>query len=83
MKSLPTLLLPNATAWQTWLATHSTTSPGVTLTLAKKGTTHPTTLSMDEAVEEALCHGWINGQSQKIDDATFSQRFTPRTSGSI
>jgi uncharacterized protein YdeI (YjbR/CyaY-like superfamily) len=38
---------------------------------------------MDEAVEEALCHGWINGQSQKIDDATFSQRFTPRTSGSI
>jgi len=83
MKSLPTLTLPNATAWQTWLATHHTTSPGVTLTLAKKGTTHPTTLSMDEAVEEALCHGWINGQSQKIDDATFSQRFTPRTSGSI
>jgi uncharacterized protein YdeI (YjbR/CyaY-like superfamily) len=82
MKSLPTLLLPNATTWSTWLATHSTSPPGVTLTLAKKGTTSPTTLSLNEAVVEALCHGWINGQSQKIDDATFSQRFTPRASGS-
>ena len=83
MKPLPTLTLPSATAWSTWLSTHHATSPGVTLTLAKKGTTHPTALSMDEAVEEALCHGWINGQSQKIDAATFSQRFTLRTSGSI
>ena len=83
MKILPTLTLPNATSWSTWLSTHSTTSPGVTLTLAKKGTTHPTTLSLDEAVEEALCHGWINGQSQKIDEKTFSQRFTPRASKSI
>ena len=83
MKILPTLTLSNATFWSTSLSIHSTTSPGVTLTLAKKGTTHPTTLSLDEAVEEALCHGWINGQSQKIDEKTFSQRFTPRASKSI
>jgi uncharacterized protein YdeI (YjbR/CyaY-like superfamily) len=53
------------------------------LTLAKKNTTSPTSPSLDEAVEEALCHGWINGQSQKIDETTFSQRFTPRVSKSI
>ena len=83
MKLLPTLTLPNATAWSNWLATHSPTSPGVTLTLAKKGVSHPTSLSLDGAVQEALCHGWINGQSQKIDDSTYSQRFTPRGSRSI
>jgi uncharacterized protein YdeI (YjbR/CyaY-like superfamily) len=83
MKLLPTLTLPNATSWSTWLSIHSTTSLGVTLTLAKKGTTHPTALSLNESVEEALCHGWINGQSQKIDEKTFSQRFTPRASKSI
>jgi uncharacterized protein YdeI (YjbR/CyaY-like superfamily) len=83
MKSLPSLTLHSANAWSTWLASNSTTSPGVTLTLAKKGTTHPTTLSLNDAVEEALCHGWINGQSHKIDEATFSQRFTPRASRSV
>jgi uncharacterized protein YdeI (YjbR/CyaY-like superfamily) len=46
--------------------------------LAKKGTTEPTSLTYDEALIEALCHGWIDGQSRRRDEATYRQRFTPR-----
>jgi uncharacterized protein YdeI (YjbR/CyaY-like superfamily) len=50
----------------------------VWLILAKKGTTEPTSLSYDEALDEALCHGWIDGQVRRLDEATYRQRFTPR-----
>ena len=46
--------------------------------LAKKGTTDPTSLSYDRALEEALCYGWIDGQAGRRDEATYKQRFTPR-----
>jgi uncharacterized protein YdeI (YjbR/CyaY-like superfamily) len=46
--------------------------------LAKKGTIDPTSLTYDEALEEALCHGWIDGQARSRDDATYLQRYTPR-----
>jgi uncharacterized protein YdeI (YjbR/CyaY-like superfamily) len=46
--------------------------------LAKKGTTRPTSLIYDQALDEALCHGWIDGQSRRRDEATYRQRFTPR-----
>ena len=46
--------------------------------LAKKGTTEPTSLTYDQALEEALCHGWIDGQARRKDDSTYRQRFTPR-----
>lgn len=52
------------------------------LVLAKKGTTQPTTLSYDEALEEAICFGWIDGQVGRRDDATFRRRFTPRAARS-
>ena len=55
---------------------------GVWLVLAKKGTTRPTSLTYDEALEEALCHGWIDGQVRRRDEATYRQRFTPRRSRS-
>lgn len=48
------------------------------LVLAKKGTSEPTTLTYDQALEEALCQGWIDGQSRRRDDCTYEQRFTPR-----
>ncbi len=48
------------------------------LVLAKKGTKRPTSVSYDQALEEALCHGWIDGQVQRRDEATYRQRFTPR-----
>jgi len=48
------------------------------LVLAKKGTTSPTRLTYDEALEEAICFGWIDGQVRRRDEATYRQRFTPR-----
>ncbi len=77
-RELPELLLPHAAAWRRWLRAHCDSSPGVWLVLAKKGTTDPTTLTYDQALEEALCHGWIDGQLTRRDDSTYRQRFTPR-----
>jgi uncharacterized protein YdeI (YjbR/CyaY-like superfamily) len=73
------LLVSDAPAWRMWLSDHHSTSRGVWLVLAKKGTTFPTSLSYDEALEEAVCFGWIDGQIGRRDDATFRRRFTPRT----
>ena len=51
-----------AVAWRAWLAAHHADSDGVWLVTAKKGTTG---VSRDEALEEALCHGWIDGQARQ------------------
>ena len=75
---LPELLVGNAGEWRRWLSTHHADSPGVWLVLAKKGTVDPTTVSYDEALEEAICFGWIDGQLGRRDTATFRRRFTPR-----
>lgn len=75
---LPELVVPDACAWREWLGEHHDESPGVWLVLAKKGTSHPTGLAYEQALEEALCHGWIDGQVGRRDDATYRQRFTPR-----
>jgi uncharacterized protein YdeI (YjbR/CyaY-like superfamily) len=50
----------------------------VWLVLARKGTADPTTISYDEALDEAICFGWIDGQIGRRDTATFRRRFTPR-----
>ena len=70
--------MKNAAAWRTWLRKHHGEPEGVWLVLAKKGTATPTSLTYDDALEEALCHGWIDGQARRRDDATYLQRFTPR-----
>jgi uncharacterized protein YdeI (YjbR/CyaY-like superfamily) len=75
---LPQLLLAHATAWRSWLRKHHEHSAGVWLRLAKKGTVEPTSLSYEQALEEALCHGWIDGQVRRYDETTYMQRFTPR-----
>jgi len=77
-EDLPQLLVVDAVAWRAWLGEHHEGSSGVWLRLAKKGTTEPTSLSYGEALEEALCHGWIDGQVRRFDELTFRQRFTPR-----
>ena len=74
----PELFVPDTTAWRRWLDQHHTQPDGVWLVLAKKGTTDPTSLSYDRALEEALCYGWIDGQAGRRDEATYKQRFTPR-----
>ncbi len=78
----PELLVADAAKWRTWLRSNRSTSQGVWLVLAKKGTTHPTTLSYDEALDEAICFGWIDGQLGRRDSETFRRRFTPRNARS-
>jgi uncharacterized protein YdeI (YjbR/CyaY-like superfamily) len=74
---LPELIVVDAAAWRAWLGEwHG--SAGVWLVLAKKGTVDPTSLTYDQALEEALCHGWIDGQVGRRDERTYRQRFTPR-----
>lgn len=75
---LQELILADAGAWHTWLTGHHESVPGVWLVLAKKGTVQPTSLSYDQALDEAICHGWIDGQVQRRDQHTYRQRFTPR-----
>jgi uncharacterized protein YdeI (YjbR/CyaY-like superfamily) len=74
----PELVVPDADAWRDWLAAHHDEPAGVWLVLARRGTTTPTSLTYDQALDEALCHGWIDGQKRRRDEATFQQRFTPR-----
>lgn len=74
---LPELVVADAAALRTWLLAHHATSPGVWLALAKKGGTL-TTLTWQQAVDEALCVGWIDGQARKRDNEASSIRFTPR-----
>ncbi|NUR96304.1 MAG: hypothetical protein HOV67_13720 [Kribbellaceae bacterium] len=72
------LIVADAAAWHDWLRAHHQESDGVWLVLAKKNVTEPTSLTYDEALEEALCHGWIDGQRRGRDEQTFIQRYTPR-----
>lgn len=79
---LPELIVADAAAWRVWLAEHHEGSGGVSLVLAKKGVTEPTSLTYEQALEEALCYGWIDGQVQRRDETTYRQRFTRRRSRS-
>ena len=77
-EELPELTVEDAAAWRAWLSEHHEDPRGVWLTLAKKGTTEPTSLTYEQALQEALCFGWIDGQARRGDDSTYIQRFTPR-----
>lgn len=75
----PELVVADRSAWREWLLSHHDETPaGVWLRLAKVGTTQPTSLRYDDALEEALCFGWIDGQVRRHDATTYRQRFTPR-----
>src|SRR3954447_15708208 len=78
----PELIVPDVDAFERWLGEHQGDEDGVWLVMAKKGTTDPTSLTYDEALDVALCHGWIDGQRRVRDDTTFIQRFTRRRSRS-
>jgi uncharacterized protein YdeI (YjbR/CyaY-like superfamily) len=79
----PELVVRDAKAWCTWLGKNHAASSGVFLVLAKKGTTKPTILTHAQALEEALCYGWIDGQASPRDELTWRVRFTPRRKGSM
>ena len=73
------LTVTDGAAWRAWLHEHHGDVRGVWLTLAKTGAAAPTSLTYDEALEEALCQGWIDGQIRGGDEYSYRQRFTPRT----
>lgn len=74
---LPILLFDDAGAWETWLAEHHATSPGLWLRLAKKNAPLRS-VTYPEALDAALCYGWIDGQKKSFDEHTWLQKFTPR-----
>ncbi len=79
---LPTMLFPDARSWGDWLEANHAVSPGLWLQIAKKGS-GITSVSYPEAVEVALCHGWIDGQKASLDEGSWLQKFTRRGSKSI
>jgi uncharacterized protein YdeI (YjbR/CyaY-like superfamily) len=74
---LEELVVPDAAALRAWLLVNHESSPGVWLALTRKGGT-VTSLTWQQAVDEALCVGWIDGQGRARDSETSSIRFTPR-----
>ena len=79
---LPIVSFASRDAWESWLeGRHSTMSEGLWLKFAKKGSGIET-VTYDQAVEVALCYGWIDGQVRKFDEDYYLQRFTPRRSRS-
>jgi uncharacterized protein YdeI (YjbR/CyaY-like superfamily) len=78
-----TLVVAEVAEWRAWLDANEDSSDGVWLVMAKKGITSPTSLTYAQALDEALCSGWIDGQRKGNDETTFLQRFTPRRARSL
>ena len=78
---LPIRAFADLAAWETWLAAEARSSPGVWLKLAK-ASAGAASVSKAEAIDGALCHGWIDGQLNPFDDDWWLIRFTPRKSRS-
>ena len=73
----PILSFDNQKSWEAWLAEHGAGSNGLWLKIAKKETGIPS-VSYAEALESALCYGWIDGQKAALDEQYWLQKFTPR-----
>lgn len=78
----PTLFFEEQQGWADWLDAHHATVNGVWLKFAKKAS-GIVSINYAQALEEALCYGWIDGQSKSLDDIYYLQKFTPRRPKSI
>ena len=81
-RPLPAKLFRTRAAWEDWLTKHGASAPGLWLKLGK-GVSLKETVSYQEALDAALCHGWIDGQKKSLDDRYWLQKFTPRGPRSI
>jgi uncharacterized protein YdeI (YjbR/CyaY-like superfamily) len=79
-QDLPVISFASREAWDVWLEEHHTSSDGLWLKIAKQGS-DIASISYAEAVEVALCYGWIDSQKAKFDEEHWLQRFTPRRPG--
>jgi uncharacterized protein YdeI (YjbR/CyaY-like superfamily) len=78
----PVVPFKNKESWSSWLDKNHASSPGLWLKLAKKGAGIPS-VTYPEALEAALCYGWIDGQKKPFDESWWLQKFTPRGPKSI
>jgi uncharacterized protein YdeI (YjbR/CyaY-like superfamily) len=79
---LPVMFFGEQQSLENWLENNHDTSPGIRLQIAKKNS-GVVTVSYDEALESALCYGWVDSQKEKFDEKMWVQRFTPRGAKSI
>jgi uncharacterized protein YdeI (YjbR/CyaY-like superfamily) len=79
---LPIIAFETPAEWKKWLAQNHTQTSGIWLRIFKKGS-NAASVTHAEALDEALCYGWIDGQRNKYDDSSFLQKFTPRRRKSI
>jgi uncharacterized protein YdeI (YjbR/CyaY-like superfamily) len=77
MKDYPSYYAPDRADWRQWLADNHETTTGVWLVYYKKGS-GKTRVEYDEAVEEAICFGWIDSVVNSVDEFCYKQLFTPR-----
>jgi uncharacterized protein YdeI (YjbR/CyaY-like superfamily) len=75
--TLATLAFATQQDWEAWLDEHHAETPGLWLKIAKQAAGRPS-VTYAEALESALCYGWIDGQKASFDDAHWLQKFTPR-----
>jgi uncharacterized protein YdeI (YjbR/CyaY-like superfamily) len=78
----PELFFETSAKWRDWLEQNHTAAKGVWLKFYKKGS-GVVSLNYSGALDEALCFGWIDGQSKSIDESSYLQKFTPRRARSI
>jgi len=76
------LKFTSQSAWLDWLVQHHATSPGIFIQVAKAGSGH-SSITCPEALDVALCYGWIDSLRRGIDAEWFLQKYTPRKSASI
>ena len=75
--AMKTLYVKDRHEWRAWLQKNGRSCEEIWLVYYKKNSGKPR-VAYEDAVEEALCFGWIDGMVRRIDDACYSQRFTPR-----
>ena len=81
-KDFPFLPFKSARAWEQWLAEYHASQDGIWIKMAKKAS-GIASITHDEALDVALCYGWIDGQRNRLDEQYFLQKFTPRQPRSL
>lgn len=81
-EDLPIIAFQTPAEWENWLAENQSQPAGIWLRIFKKSS-GKTSITYAEALDEALCYGWIDGQKKKYDDESWLQKFTPRRKRSI
>jgi uncharacterized protein YdeI (YjbR/CyaY-like superfamily) len=81
-KEAPIKAFSSASVWETWLSANHAKSDGLWLQIFKKDSGEKT-ITYDEALDAALCYGWIDGQKDKYDEKSWLQKFTPRRVKSV